>query len=77
MNNNRRKELEKVINTLELLKQDIENLTSEEQDYLDNMSDSFQNGEKGGKSQTSIDAMKYATSFTKYAIQQINDATAK
>lgn len=45
MNNARRKEINTLIAELEDLKSRLESVLQEEQDYLDNMPESFQGGE--------------------------------
>lgn len=44
----------------EEIKGEIETLKDEEQDYYDNMPESFQNGDKGSIAQTAIDALDEA-----------------
>ncbi len=67
MNAARRQTLTKIIAAIEEAKSllnsiatDIENVRDEEQDTYDNMPESFQNGDKGEKAQTAIDAMTSA-----------------
>lgn len=70
MNKDRRKQIDAIIKRLEEeltplieeIKTDIENVRDEEQDYWDNMPESFQNGEKGERAQASIDALEYVVS---------------
>ena len=45
------------------LREDIEGVRDEEQDYLNNMPESLQNGEKGEKAQAAIDAMEEAINY--------------
>ena len=42
------------------LKEELESVLSEEQDYYDNMPESFQNGQRGEASQQAIDAIQQA-----------------
>ena len=67
MNAERRKEIEKARNMiglafsqLEEARSLIDDLISEEQEYFDNMSESFQEGEKGEKATAAIDALQSA-----------------
>lgn len=47
MNKTRRKAIQDVIARLETLRDEVESLLNEEQDYYDNMPEAFQNGDKG------------------------------
>jgi len=65
VNNTRRKELEAIRETiaearikLEAARDALETIRDDEQEAFDNMPESLQNGEKGEKSQESIDAME-------------------
>lgn len=60
MNADRRKKIDLLISTVEQLKADIEILRDEEQEYHDNMPESFQSGAKGDSAQTAIDALEEA-----------------
>ena len=53
MNNSRRKQIEKVIDELEKIRND-------EQDYFDNMPENLQYSERGEKSEFAIDALEFA-----------------
>ena len=65
MNKVRRKDLAKIVAKLEALdalraeiQEDLETVLDEEQEALDNMPESFQDGEKGQQMQEYIDAME-------------------
>ena len=68
MNYNRRKRLESIKERIEALmseltcdiKEELDSVLSEEQDYYDNMPESFQNGQRGEASQQAIDAIQQA-----------------
>ena len=67
MNNERRKHINRLISELQGLGSQIEDikgridaLRDEEQEYYDNMPESFQSGEKGGVAQAAIDALENA-----------------
>lgn len=47
----------------ESLKGDLESLRDEEQEYLDGMPESFQDGEKGDKAREAIDGMENAVAL--------------
>lgn len=67
MNRMRRKELARIVEKLERLealrleiKEELETVMEEEQEALDNMPESLQDGEKGQQMQEYIDAMESA-----------------
>lgn len=67
MNAQRRKQIEalktriaEITAAAELLRDDVQNIIDEEQEYLDGMPESFQDGQKGEKAQAAIDALQYA-----------------
>ena len=60
MNNTRRKSIQKIINGITALKEDLETLLDEEQEYLDNMPDNLQESERAEVAQDAIDNMETA-----------------
>lgn len=58
MNAQRRKKLDEINGTLAEARAELETVRDEEQEYFDNMPESFQNGERGQKAQEAIDAME-------------------
>lgn len=60
MNNNRRKQITALSEQLSTIKDELENLMSEEQDYYDNMPEGIQAGEKGDKSEEALGEMQSA-----------------
>lgn len=74
MNKQRRKELQEVITELESQKSRIADLLAEEQEYFDNMPESFQDGERGQQSQSAIDALENVEGSIDEAIQYIEEA---
>lgn len=66
MNKARRKEIDSVIEALEKAKEQLEVIRDDEQDYFDNMPESFQYAEKG-------EAAEEAISNLDYAIDQIDE----
>jgi hypothetical protein len=68
MNKTRRKEISKIISRISTLKieleenliPDLESLRDEEQEYLDNMPEGIQAGEKGEKAEEAISEMDSA-----------------
>jgi len=74
MNKERRKQIDVIIEKMDDLKMHVELLLQEESDSYENMPESFQNGEKGEKSQTAIDALENASSELDECIQYLNEA---
>lgn len=65
MNNARRKQIETIkariaalLSQAEDIKNDVEAIRDEEQDYRDNMPESFADGEKGEKADAAIEALE-------------------
>lgn len=73
MNKDRRAQLLEIQSELEGLKERLETLQQEEQDYYDNMPESFQGGEKGEKAQEAIDAMENCVSSIDDAVVGIGE----
>ena len=65
MNNQRRKEIDKIMAEVEELKSRIESLQVEEQDSLDNMPEGLQNSERGEKSAMAQAALESAQKILK------------
>ena len=74
MNKDRRKEINQLIAELEDLKSRVESVLEEEQEYLDNMPESFQEGEKGEKAQAAIEALENTQQSIEEAIDNLNTA---
>lgn len=60
MNAARRKAINALLSQVEDLTAQVEALRDEEQEYFDNMPESFQGGEKGETAQAAIDALENA-----------------
>lgn len=75
MNNARRDALAKIGGDLEQVILDIEDLKTEEEDYLNNMPDSFRDGAKGEATQEAIDQMDNAIASAREAIDQLDAAS--
>lgn len=77
MNKNRMKQLTKVLGTIrdaiEANTSELESIRDEEQDYYDNMPESFQNGEKGERTQNFVDNLETLLSFLEEAISAIDE----
>lgn len=74
MNNQRRKQFEKLNTKIEEIKETAAALLEEEQDAFDNMPESFQEGEKGERAQSAIDALEALDYSLEEAIDHINTA---
>ena len=74
MNNTRRKSLQELIEKTEGLKLEIEELRTEEEEYYNNMPESFQDGEKGDRAQTVIEYLDEAMTATGDVIENLTSA---
>jgi hypothetical protein len=73
MNKERRKEIARAIAMIEEAKSILETCSDEEQDYFDNMPESFQDGQKGEDAQTAIDALDEGVSNLEDVSQALGD----
>jgi prefoldin subunit 5 len=76
MNKERRKAIEALSSRLDELKGEIESLMQEEQEYFDNMPESFQGGDKGATAESAIEALQEAVDACDTAIEALNAATS-
>lgn len=74
MNAERRKQLTKIVEQLELLRDDVSQIKDEEQDAFDNMPESLQQGERGQASEQAIDSLDSAYTDIDSAVDSINNA---
>lgn len=74
MNNKRRKQIEEIIEKLEVATNDLNLLMSEEQDAFDNLPSSFQEGETGQKMEEAISNIEYAISDIESVVTSLQDA---
>ena len=74
MNNTRRKSLRELIETTEGIKSKIEELRTEEEEYYNNMPESFQDGEKGDRAQTVIEDLDEAMTAAGDVIENLTSA---
>lgn len=74
MNNTRRKNLRELIETTEGIKSKIEELRTEEEEYYNNMPESFQDGEKGDRAQTVIEYLDEAMTAAGDVIENLTSA---
>lgn len=75
MNKERRKAIEEIASQIEAMKDAIENLTQEEQDYFDAMPESFQSGDKGQAAEQAISALEEAANYLDSAIVELSAAS--
>jgi len=74
MNNTRRKNLRELIEKTEGIKLEIEELRTEEEEYYNNMPESFQDGEKGDRAQTVIEYLDEAMTAAGDVIENLTSA---
>lgn len=75
MNQKRRDSISKIINALDDLKCQLETLCEEEQEYYDNMPESFQNADKGEAAQSAISALENAVSNLEDTVGNLEEAS--
>lgn len=75
MNKQRRKELDIIARELNDIKERLEALRDEEQDYYDNMPENLQGSERGEKAEVAIESLEEAASSIEDAISSIEEAT--
>lgn len=74
MNNTRRKSLRELIEKTEGIKQEIEEIKTEEEEYYNNMPSSVQDGEKGDCAQTVIEYLDEAMTAAGDVIENLTSA---
>lgn len=74
VNKARRNSIEKLSAQLGAIRDGVEELQGEEQEYLDAMPESLQGGEKGEAAQTAIDALEAAIGALEEAIGSLDEA---
>lgn len=75
MNKARREALNNLIGQIESIRDQLETLRDEEQEYYDGMHENFQNGEKGEAAQAAITSMEEAISGLETAEQEVANAS--
>ena len=73
MNKTRRQQLTKWLEDLEKIKDELESICSDEQDYFDNMPENLQGGQRGCESEEAIEQMEEAVSQIEDAISIIEE----
>lgn len=74
MNNTRRKSLRELIEKTEGIKQEIEEIKTEDEEYYNNMPSSVQDGEKGDRAQTVIEYLDEAMTAAGDVIENLTSA---
>jgi hypothetical protein len=74
MNKQRRAEIDRIRCELGRLLSEVETIHTQEEDYYDNMPESFQNGEKGEKVQACVDSLQEAIDGIAAADEALNQA---
>lgn len=74
MNGNRRKRIQIVINSLNVLLDDIQSLLEEEQNAYDALPESLQEAERGELMQEAIDNLDAASSSVEEAVESLESA---
>lgn len=74
MNNDKRKQLQKIIDKLTDIKAEVEELKDDEENKKDNLPESFQNGEKGELMDAAIDNMGNAVDNIETAISDLESS---
>ena len=73
MNKIRRQQLKKLIERMEVLKDELEAISSDEQDYFDGMPENLQGSTNGMNSEEAIDKMADAIVCVEEAIEAIEE----
>jgi hypothetical protein len=74
MNKNRRNRIVEIIDQINDVKNDIEDIISEERDAYDSLPESFQTGAKGDKIESAIAALDASNESLDKAIAKLNEA---
>lgn len=73
MNNKRREQLRKLIEKMEVLRDELEMIESDEQEYFDTMPENLQGSQNGMNSEEAIDKMEDAIACVEEAIEAIEE----
>ena len=73
MNKERRKRIEKAIETLNEVQNELEDIKAEEEDYFDNIPENMQSGEKAEISEAAIDSLEEAISAVEEAYNSLEE----
>ena len=73
MNNARRKRIEKIIKSMEIVKEWTDDVLAEEEDSFENMPEGLQSSERGVKSEECIDQLNEVSDCIDDIIDILND----
>ncbi|KIP99276.1 hypothetical protein RU07_21835 [Agrobacterium tumefaciens] len=76
MNNARRKTIESLLNQISSLKEEIEAVTSNEQDAFDSMPESLQQSDRGQASESAIGSLENASNQLDDVMGELSEAMA-
>ena len=74
MNKERRKRLSNVIEQLEILRDEVNDVCSEEDDAFENLPEGIQDSERGETMQTAIEALESAADWFEEVIHSVQEA---
>ena len=73
MNKNRRQQLRKWIEKIDVIKSELELILSDEEEYFDSMPENLQGGSNGMNSEEAIDKMNEAIESIEEAVESIEE----
>ena len=73
MNNQRRKEISKIVSTLEDVRDRLSDIVDEEQCAFDNMPESIQGSDRGCESEEAIDCLNDALDSIESALEYLDE----
>ena len=73
MNNKRRKEISKIVSTLEDVRDRLSDIVDEEQCAFDNMPESIQGSDRGCESEEAIDCLNDALDSIESALEYLDE----
>lgn len=73
MNKDRRKRIEKALETLNEVQSELEDIKSEEEDYFDNIPENLQASEKAETSEAAINSLEEALSQVEEAVNALEE----
>lgn len=73
MNKDRRARIQDLVNRLECIKEELETIRDEEQDYYDNMPESIRGGMKGEKAEEDIENLEEAYAGIEQALDYLQE----
>ena len=74
MNNERRKQIKQWMRKAEVLKDELENILWDEQNYYDNIPENLQNSARAEDSQAAIECMEETVDIINEAIDKVDEA---